>query len=215
MSRRIRKALNWRPRRLGADQREAEPFGRHPRPYGAGVHRPSVSLHQRGRGINTVLLRVPVQRYFSMPFSARDALVHAHGNAVGGISGSADGGMLCVTADRLSARCTMICVNGDFVLEADEITGKQEIQTENGDLLLDVKTLTKDAYLKDHNGDVRINFRKEPQDLDFVFSGSNFDGMKLPRGWEGGVTLGDGEPKLTLRTEKGAVRVTFGKPENS
>lgn len=150
-----------------------------------------------------------------MPFSARDALVHAHGNAVGGISGSADGGMLCVTADRLSARCTMICVNGDFVLEADEITGKQEIQTENGDLLLDVKTLTKDAYLKDHNGDVRINFRKEPQDLDFVFSGSNFDGMKLPRGWEGGVTLGDGEPKLTLRTEKGAVRVTFGKPENS
>lgn len=160
--------------------------------------------------------------------------------------------MLYVTAEKLSARCTMTCTNGDIVIEADEITGKQDVQTDNGDiaviagkvggelyfrsengdiavraetlgratittqngdLLLDVKELTRDAYLKDLNGDVRVNFRKEPQDLDFVFSGGNFDEIRLPRGWDGGVTLGSGEPKFTLRTENGEVRVTFGKLE--
>ncbi|WP_308754663.1 DUF4097 family beta strand repeat-containing protein [uncultured Anaerotruncus sp.] len=202
--------------------------------------------------VNTVLLRVPAQRYFSLTLSAHDALVHAFGDAVGSVGGSADGGLLYVTAEKLSARCTMTCTNGDVVLEADEITGKQDVQTDNGDisvragkvggelyfrsengdisvsadtlgratvttrngdLLLDVKELSRDAYLKDLNGDVRVNFRKEPQDLDFVFSGGNFDEMKLPRGWEGGVTLGSGEPKFTLRAENGAVRVTFGKLE--
>lgn len=207
--------------------------------------------HEDAR-VNTVLLRVPAQRYFSLTLSARDALVHAYGEAVGSVGGSADGGMLYVTAEKLSARCTMTCTNGDIVIEADEITGKQDVQTDNGDiaviagkvggelyfrsengdiavraetlgratittqngdLLLDVKELTRDAYLKDLNGDVRVNFRKEPQDLDFVFSGGNFDEIRLPRGWDGGVTLGSGEPKFTLRTENGEVRVTFGKLE--
>ncbi|MFR9189183.1 MAG: DUF4097 family beta strand repeat-containing protein [Anaerotruncus massiliensis (ex Togo et al. 2019)] len=167
--------------------------------------------------------------------------MHAYGEAVGSVGGSAGG---CPRHRRkLSARCTM---NGDVVIEADEITkarrqtdngdiahagnggelyfrsengdiavraetlGRATITTQNGDLLLDVKELTKDAYLKDLNGDVRVNFRKEPQDLDFVFSGGNFDEIRLPRGWDGGVTLGSGEPKFTLRT-KTARSVTFGK----
>lgn len=39
--------------------------------------------------VNTVLLRVPAQRYFSLTLSARDALVHAYGEAVGSVGGSA------------------------------------------------------------------------------------------------------------------------------
>ena len=121
-------------------------------------------------------------------------------------------GDIAVIAGKVGGELYFRSENGDIAVRAETL-GRATITTQNGDLLLDVKELTKDAYLKDLNGDVRVNFRKEPQDLDFVFSGGNFDEIRLPRGWDGGVTLGSGEPKFTLRTENGEVRVTFGKLE--
>lgn len=175
--------------------------------------------------VNTVLLRVPAQKYSLIECKADTAVVTIS-DLGATINAVCSRGILAVIDDKIQSDCTLSTINGSVLVKGTQISGvlkveakngsvsvkadtlgNAELTTKNGSINVDVGTISGDVTAKTKNGRVHVDLRNNPKNL-ALDAVCNANGRRiLPAGWNNNERIGSGKPILKMSCENGIVEL--------
>lgn len=152
--------------------------------------------------VNTVVLRVPAQKYTSIKYNADNAVVLAP-DLGATMKGVCAGGIVAVIDDEILSDCTLSTDNGTAYLKGGRIAGTTRVETQNGSATLVGGQVTGPLFMRAQNGMVNVK-------ADSLAAAE----LTTRNGWvslDAGVLTGD----VIARTENGRVYVNLrSRPKN-
>lgn len=181
--------------------------------------------------VNTVLLRVPAQKYSLIECEADTAIVTIS-DIGAAINAECSRGILAVIDDKIQSDCTLSTVNGSVLVRGSVISGaveldaingllsvkadtlgKAELTTVNGSINMDVGTISGDVAAKTKNGTVHVDLRSKPKNLALEAVCASNGNATLPAGWKANERIGNGAPNLEMSCSNGSLKLHLGKCE--